>query len=57
VVEKRNLVPSLPYKVLQKWLRKEGDSLLEKSEKGDTRSDHEERQGTRRGEKKAPEGG
>jgi len=56
-VEKRNLVPSLPYKVLQKWLRKEGDSLLEKSEKGDTRSDHEERQGTRRGEKKAPEGG
>ena len=33
------------------------DSLPEKSKKVDMRSDHEERQGTRRGEKKAPEGG
>jgi len=36
---------------------RKGDSLSEKSEKVDMRSDHEKRQGTKRGEKKAPEVG
>ena len=36
--------------------RRKEDSLPKKSEKVDMRSDHEERQGTRRGEKKVPEG-